>query len=107
MLLKVCAEKQLELYKNQQGKIITVSFIKKDGSVRHLNGRFGVSKYLKTGDNYNWTYNYDRHYLTIFDMKKLSYRIINLKTVLTVQAQGNRYLIIDHIKDWLKFGQGV
>jgi hypothetical protein len=101
MLLKVCAEKQLELYKNQQGKIITVSFIKKDGSVRHLNGRFGVNKYLKTGDNYNWTHNYDRHYLTIFDMKKLSYRVINLKTVLTVQAQGNKYLILDHIKSWV------
>jgi len=101
MFLQVCPEKQLELYKDQRGKIITVSFVKKDGSVRHLNGRFGVSKYLKTGSNYNWTHNYDRHYLTIFDMQKLAYRVINLKTVLQIKAKGNDYLISDNITRWI------
>ena len=31
------------------GKFITVTFIKKDGSIRKLNGRINVTKYLKYG----------------------------------------------------------
>jgi hypothetical protein len=100
-ILKVCPEKQLELYKDQQGKIITVEFVKKDGTVRHLNGRFGVHKYLQTRGGHNWTHDYDRHYLTIFDMKKMAYRVINLKTVLNVKARGNQYLIIENIQKWV------
>lgn len=105
-ILKVCPEKQLELYKDQQGKIITVEFVKKDGTVRHLNGRFGVHKYLKTDSGNNWTKDYNRHYLTIFDMKKMDYRVINLKTVLNVKARGHQYLIIDNIKNWIMGGIG-
>ena len=32
-----------------KGKFITVSFIKKDGTARTLNGRIGVTKHLKGG----------------------------------------------------------
>lgn len=101
-ILKVCPEKQLELYKNQQGRIITVEFVKKDGTIRHLNGRFGVRKYLSNPmGGHNWTHDYDRHYLTIFDMKKLAYRVINLRTVLNIKASGHQYLVSEHINEWI------
>lgn len=31
------------------GKFVTVTFVRKDGTIRKLNGRTGVTKYLKYG----------------------------------------------------------
>ena len=36
----------IEKILNSNGKIFTVTFIKKDGSIRELNGRLGVIKHL-------------------------------------------------------------
>lgn len=62
------------------GKFFTVTFIKKDGSVRKLNGRLGVTKYLRGGDS-----TLDKNkFITVYDMKSEGYRAINKETILDV-----------------------
>ena len=39
----------LDLILNSSGKFLTIDFIKKDGTPRTINGRLGVTKYLKGG----------------------------------------------------------
>ena len=67
---------------NSKGKFFTVEFIKKDGSVRVINGRLGVKKYLKGGES-----KLDANkYITIFDMALKQYRAINRATILSVKG---------------------
>lgn len=68
-----------KLRKQLGGKIFTVHFIKKDGTLRKMNARLGVKKHLKGGTkSFNDS---DFNYLTVFDLKKKSYRTVNLNTV--------------------------
>ena len=67
-----------------KGKFITVSFIKKDGTTRTLNGRTGVTKHLKGGTS---TINHDK-YLVLFDMHTAGYRCVNRDTILSVTCEG-------------------
>jgi hypothetical protein len=66
------------------GKFITVSFIKKDGTARKLNGRIGVTKYLKNGTA---TVNLDK-YLVVYDNVAQGYRCINKDTIVSVTCEG-------------------
>lgn len=67
-------------------KIFTATFRKKDGSLRVMNCRLGVKKYLKGGQK---SYNDDDfNYLTVFDLSKKSYRTININTLLELKANG-------------------
>jgi len=67
---------------NSKGKIFTVTFIKKDGSVRELNGRLGVVKHLKGGTS---TLDANK-YITVFDMQAKAYRAINKFTIQSVKG---------------------
>jgi hypothetical protein len=67
-----------------KGKFITVTFVKKDGTTRVLNGRTGVTKHLKGGTS---TVNYDK-YLVLFDMHTAGYRCVNRDTILSVTCEG-------------------
>lgn len=74
-------EKIIELVGN---KFFTISFIKKDGTLRKMNARLGVTKHLKGGKK---SYNPDDfNYLTVFDLAKKQYRTVNLNTVKEVKA---------------------
>lgn len=69
-----------QVIEESNGKILTVVFTKKDGTERVLNGRLGVTKYLKggvskTGDQY----------ITIFDLKNGGYRSVNKETIKEVR----------------------
>lgn len=66
------------------GKFITVSFIKKDGTVRNLNGRIGVTKHLKGGIS---TVNTDQ-YLVVYDTVAQGYRSVNKDTIVSVTCEG-------------------
>ncbi len=48
------------------GRFVSVSFVKKDGTVRNLTGRLGVTSHLKGGKK---TVPED-NYITIFDTQK-------------------------------------
>ena len=70
-----------EVIENSGGKMLTVVFIKADGTERVLNGRVGVSKYVKgTGKVMS-----DK-YLTIYDVKNKGYRSVNKDTIIEVRA---------------------
>ena len=68
-----------KLKKKLGGKIFSVHFIKKDGTLRKMTARLGVKKHLKGGQkSYN---DKDFNHLTVFDLVKRGYRTINLNTV--------------------------
>ena len=67
-----------------KGKFITVSFIKKDGTARVLNGRTGVTKHLKGGTS---TVDHDK-YLVVYDTVNTGYRCINKDTIMSVTCEG-------------------
>ena len=64
----------------QSSGFVTVTFVKKDGSVRKMNCRVGVSKYLKGGKS---TLDANQ-YVTVYDMTKAAYRAINCDTIIDI-----------------------
>jgi hypothetical protein len=81
------------------GKIFTVEFVKKDGTVRKMNARLGVKKHLKGG-----SLAFDpseRNLLPVFDMQKEGYRMINASTILTIKI-GGREIVLENVKEELE-----
>lgn len=76
-----------EIIKNTKGKFFTVTFTKKDGTIRTLNGRLGVNKYLKGGKS---TLNPEQ-FITVYDMKNEGYRAVNVDTIQSVIVDGIEY----------------
>lgn len=70
------------------GRFVSVTFIKKDGTERSMLCRLGVTKYLKGGES---KLNADQ-YLTVFDVQKEAYRAINKDTILSVKLAGTIYI---------------
>jgi S-adenosylmethionine:tRNA-ribosyltransferase-isomerase (queuine synthetase) len=72
------------LIEKSNGKMVTVTFVKNDGSVRVLNGRMGVKKYIKGSSlKKNST-----EYITIYDVKNEGYRSVNRDTIVAVRCNG-------------------
>ena len=66
------------------GKFVTIEFIKKDGSLRKINGRLGVKAPLKGGKS---TLDASQ-YITIYSMADQGYRAINRDTIKSVSLDG-------------------
>ena len=65
-------------------KIFTVTFTKKDGSTRVLNGRRGVRKGLNgVGMKYNPA---EKGLITVYDLKVKDYRSVKVDTVTQVKS---------------------
>ena len=62
------------------GRFVTVVFEKKDGSIRTLTGRMGVTKWLKGGQS---TLDKDQ-FITIYDVVNKGYRAINREAIMSV-----------------------
>lgn len=69
---------------NSNGKFVSVDFIKKDGSLRTINGRLGVKKHLKGGKS---NLNADQ-FITIYSMADKGYRAIDRETIQSVTIEG-------------------
>jgi len=72
------------LIEQSEGKFMTVTFVKKDGSIRVLNGRLGVTKYLKGGKS---TLDPNK-YVTLYDVQSKGYRAVNRDTIISVSIGG-------------------
>jgi hypothetical protein len=83
--------KALKVIHDTNGQIFSATFIKKDGSIRNMIARIGVRKNLKGGTNGASAKNY---LVTVYDMAKGGYRMINLKTLLTLKAGGELYEVV-------------
>ena len=76
-----------QIIEQSNGKFVSVTFIKKDGSERVLVGRLGVTSRLKGGKS---TLD-PNQYITIFDVQNDGYRAINRETILSVRLAGEEY----------------
>ena len=71
------------------GKIFHITFVKKDGTIRSFNARFGVKSYLNGGK-----LKYDaasKGNIIVFSMEDRGYRTINVNNILRVKTKGNVY----------------
>jgi hypothetical protein len=85
--LKTAAQLILESH----GRIFGVTFVKKDGSIRDMRCRLGVTKDLKgKGLSFDPS-QYDL--LPVYDMDKKSYRMIRLNTIQELRFDSNRYKV--------------
>ena len=89
---QITKREAIEKIKAQGGKIFTVTFIKKDGSKRVMNCRLHVRKGVKgVGMSYDPL---ERGLLPCFDMQKQAFRMINLKTILSLTFAGTEYIVL-------------
>lgn len=73
----------------KDGKIFNITFIKKNGDVRSMNARLGVTKHLRGGQ-----LNYDpasRGYLIVYSMDDSGYRTVNLANIIRIKTNGYEY----------------
>jgi len=86
---------KLEAYgkmKSSNGQVFSVTFVKKNGDVRKMNCRLGVTKHLKGG-----TLNYtpiEKLLLSVFDMQKKAYRMVRLATMFALKISGQEYEVV-------------
>lgn len=77
----------VEMLRASNGKFVTVTFVKKDGTLRTLNGRLGVIKHLKGGVS-----NLDPHqYTVVYDVVNKGYRAVNNSTIQSVKCGDKVY----------------
>ena len=74
------------------GRFFTATFRKRDGSRRVMNGRIGVTKYLKGGRNN--VVKPDNSYLTMFDVHAKGYRSLNLATLEELHLNGSVFKVV-------------
>ena len=76
-----------EIKKLVGNQFFSATFVKRNGEVRKMLCRLKVKSYLKGGQK---RYNYD-NLLTVFDIKKMQYRTINLDKLINLKAKGKVY----------------
>jgi len=72
------------------GRVFSATFIKKDGSVRKMNCRTGVAKYISGKGN---GMSYDpkaRGLQPVYDLQAEAYRMINLRSLIELKLQGKK-----------------
>ena len=89
---KIDTTNAVKLIRATQGKIFTVSFIKKDGTLRKMNCRLGVTKHLKGGELAFDPKEYDL--IPVFDLQKNAYRMINLDSLVEVTINGETFEVL-------------
>lgn len=67
------------------GKIATISFIKKDGSERQMTCRRKVTKFLKGGKS---NISHKKNLVSVYDLQSKGYRCINTDTVYKIKGCG-------------------
>ena len=65
-------------------KFMTVTFVKKDNTVRTINGRLNVKKYLRGGKA---TVDTDK-FLVLYSVADQGYRAVNKDSILSVAVDG-------------------
>lgn len=91
--MKISKSKATDLIKGSKGTFIGVTFVKKNGEVRNMNGRVGVHKSkhapLKgVGLAYDPK---DYGLVGIFDAQKKAYRMVNINTLSELKVNGKVY----------------
>jgi hypothetical protein len=80
----------LNILRSSKGKIFTVEFVKKNGRLRRMNCRLGVT-YCCNGKGLK----YDplaRGLLPVYDMQAKGYRMVSLDTIKSIKLNGKEYI---------------
>lgn len=80
------------LWNETEGRIISVYFKKKDGTMREMTCRRGVKAHLSGGD-----LPYDpkaKQLLPVFDMHLGKYRMVNLRTLVSFNIGGETFILV-------------
>ena len=91
--MNISKAKATDLIKGSKGKFISVTFVKKDGEVRKLNGRMGVHNSKNAplkGVGLAYDPN-DYGLVGIFDAQKKAYRMVNINTLSELIVDGQTY----------------
>lgn len=82
------------MHESNDGRIFTIEFVKKDGSLRKLNGRRGVRQGTNgRGMKYNPI---KRGLLPVFDMQKMGWRMVNFDTIVSYTIHGRKVEHLDY-----------
>jgi len=82
-------EQKEALIRKNQGKIFSVKFKKKDGTIRDMTARLGVTSHLRGGTDSTEHLDY---LVNVFDMKIQQYRKINLNNLIEMKSEGETYV---------------
>ena len=88
---RITKSKALELILESNGTIFSAVFTKKDGSERYITGRLGVKKLL-TGKGMSYD-PIERGLVPIYEIHKDQHRMINIKTLVSLQLKGINYSV--------------
>ena len=81
----------VELINKSRGRIFSVTFKKKDNTIRVMNCRLNVKKHLKGGElAYDPTM---KGLKSVFDMQSKAYKMINLETIKRLSINGEHYIV--------------
>ena len=83
--------KAKELIKESKGLIFSTTFIKKDNTVRTLTSRTG-KRYTPTGKKAPYKPE-DYNLVSLYDMRKKAFRMLNLNTLITLSINKTKYII--------------
>ena len=83
--------KAKELIKESKGLIFSTTFVKKDNTIRTLTSRTG-KQYTPTGRKAPYKPQ-DYNLIALYDMRKKAFRMLNLKTLITLSINKTKYLI--------------
>jgi len=90
--VQINKEMAIQMIKNNQGKIFGVTFVKRTtGDVRNMSARIGVSKGI-TGEGLKYDPE-SKQLLTVYDMHKNQYRMLNIETLSRLTMRGHTYSI--------------
>ena len=87
--------KAAQLMESTNGKLVGAKYIKKDGTLRKIVCRTGVKKYRKTTHRKSFANDTNNPYFLVCDMKKESYRVINLETLFWIRFRGVQHNVIE------------
>jgi hypothetical protein len=74
-----------------KGKFFTIEFIKNDGTIRKMNARLGVNKYVNgKGKKFN---DDDYNLMTVYDVKKKEYRSFKLDKLKSIKFKGETIIL--------------
>lgn len=76
-----------------KNRIFSATFIKKDGSTRHMVARLGVNRVKGTG-TYSHTADTRRSNITVWDMAAGAYRAIPLDRTISMRIDGIDYQLV-------------
>ena len=87
----ITRNKAKELIKDSKGLIFAATFTKKDGSHRLMNARTG-KQYTPTGRKAPYKPS-EYNMISLYDMRKKAFRMLNLNTLLTLSINKTKYII--------------